>query len=114
MGIQHAQWPDRAFWDGYLAVLGAAGIKPEKAKWYVHRVERYLKVHPNLAVSDHEADHVHRWFERKRREADVTGWQLMQMVDALGFAFRDLLRAPWAAGFDWDGWRQVAHSLARR
>lgn len=114
MGIQHAQCPDRAFWDGYLAVLGAAGIKPEKAKWYVHRVERYLKVHPNLAVSDHEADHVHRWFERKRREADVTGWQLMQMVDALGFAFRDLLRAPWAAGFDWDGWRQVAHSLARR
>ena len=35
-----------------------------------------------MAVSDHEADHVQRWIERKQREGGITNWQLMQMVDA--------------------------------
>ena len=107
MGTRHAQWPDRAFWDGYLTVLGAARIKPEKAKWYFLRIEQYFRAHPSVALSAHEADHVHHWFEQERRVGNLADWQFMQMVDALNFAFGDLLRAPWATTFDWDGWRKA-------
>lgn len=114
MGTRHEHWPDGAFWDGYLTVLGAARIKPEKAKWYFRRIEQYLEAHPSVALSGHEADHVQHWFEQKRRAGYLTDWQFMQMVDALSFAFGDLLRAPWATTFDWDGWRKAAQTLSPR
>ena len=114
MGTRHEHWPDRSFWDGYLSVLGAARVKPENAKWYFLRVEQYFKAHPNVALSAHEADHVQRWFEQKHRAGNLTDWQFMQMVDALNFAFGDLLRAPWATSFDWDGWRTAAKTLPPR
>ena len=114
MGTRHEHWPDRAFWDGYLSALGAAHIKPENAQWYFLRVEQYFKAHPRVALSAHEADHVQHWFEQKRRMGNLADWQFAQMVDALSFAFRDLLRAPWAATFDWDGWRKAAQTPTLR
>ena len=72
MGTRHEHWPGRAFWDGYRTVLGAARIKPEKAKWYFLRVEQYFKAHPSVALSAHEADHVQHWFEQKRRAGYLT------------------------------------------
>ena len=112
MGTWHEHWPDRAFWDGYLSVLGAARINPENAKWYFLRVEQYFKAHPSVALSAHEADHVQHWFEQKRRMGSLADWQFRNMVDALRFAFGDLLRAPWATTFDWDGWRKAAQTLS--
>ena len=114
MGSRHEHWPDRAFWDGYLSVLGAARIKPESAKWYVIRVEQYFKAHPSVALSAHEAVHVQHWLDQKRRMGSLADWQFRSMVDALRFAFGDQLRAPWATTFDWDGWRKVAETPAPR
>ena len=108
MGTRHEHWPDKAFWDGYLSVLGAARIKPANARWYFLRIEQYFKAHPSVALSAHEADHVQHWFEQKHRMRSLADWQFAHMVDALSFAFRDVLRAPWAATFDWDGWRKAA------
>ena len=42
MGAQGIRLPDRAFWDRYLTLLQAAGIKPGQARWYLLRVEQYL------------------------------------------------------------------------
>ena len=114
MGTRHEHWPDRAFWDGYLSVLGAARIKPANAKWYFLRVEQYFKAHPNVALSAHEANHIQRWFEQIRRAGYLAEWQFTHMVDALNFAFGDVLRAPWAASFDWDGWRKAAQTPTPR
>ena len=114
MGLRHEHWPDRAFWDGYLSVLSAARIKPDKTKWYFLRVEQYFKAHPRVSLSAHEADHVQHWFEQKRRTGGLADWQFAHMVDALSFAFADLLRAPWAATFDWEGWRKAAQTPTPR
>ena len=48
MGAHGIRLPERAFWDRYLTLLQAAGIKPDQARWYVLRVEQYLKAHPDL------------------------------------------------------------------
>ena len=58
MGAQGIRLPDRAFWDRYLTLLQAAGIKPDQARWYVLRVEQYLKAHPDLALADHGPEHL--------------------------------------------------------
>ncbi len=51
---------------------------------------------------------------RPRTRPNLTDWQFVQMIDALNFAFGDLLRAPWATTFDWDGWRKAAKTLPSR
>ena len=58
MGAQGIRLPDQAFWDRYFTLLQAAGIKPDQARWYVLRVEQYLKAHPDLALADHGPEHL--------------------------------------------------------
>ena len=58
MGAQGIRLPGRAFRDRYLTLLQAAGIKPDQARWYVLRVEQYLKAHPDLALADHGPEHL--------------------------------------------------------
>ena len=69
MGAQGIRLPDRAFWDRYLTLLQAAGIKPDQTRWYVLRVEQYLKAHPDLALADHGPEHLGGWFEGLGRES---------------------------------------------
>lgn len=107
MGRRHENWPDDEFWERFLEALDSVRIRSERARWYVRRVEQYLADHPRVAWPHHEAAHVQQWLERKRVSERFTDWQFAQMVDALEVAFKEILRAPWAAAFDWVGWRMV-------
>lgn len=107
MGRRHENWPDGAFWERYLAALDSVRVRPEKARWYLRRVEQYLAAHPRVAWPHHEAAHVQQWLEQNRTSEMFADWQFAQMVDALEVAFKEVLKAPWATGFDWVGWRAM-------
>ena len=111
MGAQGIRLPDRAFWDRYLTLLQAAGIKPDQARWYVLRVEQYLKAHPDLALADHGPEHLGGWFEGLGRESRLKDWQFLQVIEALRWLFVDLQQCAWANGFDWQYWRNSARAL---
>ena len=56
MGAQGIRLPDRAFWDRYLTLLQAAGIKPDQARWYVLRVEQHTRTDKRPAVGNGASD----------------------------------------------------------
>ena len=44
----------RRFWDRYLAFIARKGvIKPSAARWYVIRVEQYIKAFPDKRLATH-------------------------------------------------------------
>ncbi len=88
MGAHGIRLPERAFWDRYLTLLQAAGIKPDHARWYVLRVEQYLKAHPDLALADHGPEHLSGWFEGLGRESRIKDWQFPDQGSDLAFCHR--------------------------
>ncbi|OGT84762.1 MAG: integrase [Gammaproteobacteria bacterium RIFCSPLOWO2_02_FULL_61_13] len=80
-------------------------------RWYVHRLEQYLRTHAGHPLRRHGANDVRAFLEEAGRNARFEGWQFRQMAHALQLLFRDLLRAPWAAAFDWSHWLESAREL---
>jgi hypothetical protein len=51
---------------------------------------------------------VENYFESFLQKGYLKSWQI---VDAVGFLLRDVLRIQWAHEFDWQAWRDVIHAV---
>ena len=47
---QFDQHLPEGFWDNYIQSLSNQGVKPSVVRWYVFRVENFLKAHPETPV----------------------------------------------------------------
>jgi integron integrase len=98
-------------WTQFLEVCRREGVAERALRWYVVRIERYLKAHPQRALSDHLASDVQAYLERAGREVDLPGWLFWQLTHALQLYFRNVVQAKWASTFDWSYWFEAARAL---
>jgi len=99
------------FWDRYLAELGQNGVKSSAARWYVLRVEEYLKAHKGRKLLDHRTDDVVSYLQAVGRDRRLETWQMTQIVHALQLLFANLLAVPWHGEIDWDYWKSAFREL---
>lgn len=104
MGTSRVSATKQDFWDEYIATIQKLGRPPSRSKWYVIRVERFLKAHPELSIDQFEPAHIEGWFGRQSRGEDVQQWQFSQTVDAIQILFVHVVRPDWASSFNWLAW----------
>ena len=73
----------KRFWDKYIKYILGQGVKQSVARWYVFRVEQYIKAFPNKRLSEHRPEDVSNYLEKQGRIGRMKDWQFRQMVDAL-------------------------------
>jgi integron integrase len=99
------------FWDNYILKTIRYGVKPTAARWYVKRVEAYIKHYANLRLRQHTPAEVDKYLNMVGRKSGMLDWQFTQIIDALRILFVDLLNLDWARQYDWDGWSGSAMAL---
>jgi len=99
------------FWSKYTAQLQKNGIKETAARWYVVRVEQYIKAYPERRLTSHSAKDVEAYFHRIGREKKLQSWQFYQLVHAIQILFVAIIRPDWVENFDWDYWLASAKDL---
>jgi len=112
MGSTCPPFPDAVFWQRYLSLVQEVEPRREAARWYVRRVEQYLQAQGNSDPAGHSAADLEAWLRELGRNGRLRDWQFVQTVDAMRILFRGLLRAEWAAAFDWAYWKASARRLS--
>jgi len=99
------------FWDDFIYKSESYGVNQETVRWYVKCAEEYIKAHPGLRLSQHSAQYVKQYLQKKGRNPRLEDWQFKQLVEALKLLFKDVVKLPWANSFPWDDWLVAATSL---
>ena len=93
------------FWDRYRAVLARTGIHDASARWYVIRVEEFLRSLGGARLAEQNPEDLVAYLRSVGRNAQLESWQMIQVVHALELLFCRLLAAPWATDFAWEQWK---------
>jgi len=93
--------PVARFWDKYIEVLSKQGVKESSRRWYVKRVEQYIKHFSDERLQSHTHEHVTKYFTEIGHEGRLSDWQFRQVVDAIRILFCDLLNAELGSAVDW-------------
>jgi len=99
------------FWDRFIALVHKRGVSKPFDRWYVIRVEEYIKAHPDKRLQDHDRNDVERWLMVLGRENSLKSWQFRQAVHAMQILFCEMVKPVWAADIDWDHWKDAARDL---
>jgi len=105
--------PDAAsrFFDNYLECLRKASIPEKQMRWYVKRVEAFIKAQNGLKIKTLSGDDIARYFETIGRQNRLPCWQFRQSIDAIRILYCDLLATPAAREVDWRFWLDSAREL---
>jgi integron integrase len=109
MGSDPASEPPA--WDTFIEICRQHGVAGDATRWYVVRIERYLKAHPELPPDRHDARHVAEYLGQAGRDPDLPGWTFRQLVHALQLYFVHVIHPSWAEAFDWQYWLDSAREL---
>ncbi len=93
----------KLFWDRYIQHLVKNNVKPTVTRWYVIRVEQYLKALSGKRLANHSAKDVIDYLEGQSRNTKIKDWQFRQVVDAIQNLFT-MLEVPWLNDVDWSHW----------
>ncbi len=63
------------FWDRCIEFITKNGVKENIARWYVMRVEQYIKVVPGKRISEHGPENVIAHLKNLGRIGSITAWQ---------------------------------------
>ncbi len=109
----NARQPDaiKLFWDRYIQHLTNNNVKPTVTRWYVIRVEQYLKALSGKRLAYHSAQDVIDYLEVQSKNIKIKDWQFHQVVDAIQNLFT-MLDVPWFNEVDWTHWQSSSLSDA--
>ncbi len=99
------------FWENYIEKTKCYGVKQSAVRWYVRRVEEYIKAHKHLRLAEHSAKQVENYLEEKGRSTYLKEWQYIQLIEALKILFQQIVKSPWADGFAWGDWIDAASQI---
>lgn len=99
------------FWEKYIDKTKRYGLKPNVSRWYVKRVEAYIKYYSGLKLMHHSASEVEKYLNMMSKKSGLLDWQFTQVIEALRILFVDLLKSDWSCEFDWEGWAGSMESL---
>ena len=99
------------FWEKYLKETEKQWVKGDAQRWYVRRVECYLKSLEGRRLGEQRPGDVERYLERVGRDPRVKEWQLAKICHAIQILFANVLEVAWANEVDWDRWRYGGRTL---
>jgi hypothetical protein len=67
--------------DNYLECLHNASISGKQRRWYVKRVEAFIKAQKGRRIKTLSGDEIGGYFEATGRQKRLTGWQFRQCID---------------------------------
>src|SRR4051794_17212779 len=100
-----------ADWDKFISICRREGVPDGSLRWYIVRIERYLKSYPDRPVESHTAADVQRYLERAGIDAGTPSWQFRQLVHAMQLFWCYVVGAAWAESFDWSYWLASGQEL---
>lgn len=100
-----------ATWQHFLALIRGRGIKERSARWYVIRIEQFVRYLSGKSLADCTADDLTQYLTELGSGGALEDWQFRQTVDALQIMMTKVLNVPGAADFDWAYWRASAQQL---
>ena len=98
-------------WDRYVELLGRRRVPQNMQRWYVLRVEEFLKAMESRPLSQLAREEVTGYFGRVSSQNRLADWQFRQLVDAVQLLLVDLAQAPAAKEVDWDYWKEAGKEL---
>ena len=107
----HPSGSAAGFFDRYLACLGRRHIPERQRRWYVRRIEEFIRSQRGRKLrdlTDTDIDGYFRWLGQRHR---LKEWQYRQCVDAIRILFSDLVRNQAAQTVDWSYWLDSARDL---
>ncbi len=99
------------FFTNYLKCLAQASIPEKHKRWYVRRVEDFIKAHNGHKIKRLSAQDINSYFEVIGRETRLSGWQFRQCVDAIRILYCELLDGDLCSTVDWEHWKYSAQQL---
>jgi len=97
------------FWDKYIFILHSNKIFSPIDRWYVIRIEEYIKFctnkEPDKRLRQHHSSDIEAFIEAVFQRNHLENWQIKQLMHALQLLFVQYLNLPWANEFDWDYWK---------
>ena len=103
MPDDHRTTRARLFWARYTRRPHDQGIKPPFDQWHVCRAKAFIGQFPGRRLGELAAQEVTDYLTWVGHEAAMKPRQFRQLVDAIRMRY-SMVRAEWAAGFDWDFW----------
>ncbi len=99
------------FFHNYILCLNRASI-PEKAKrWYVKRIEQFIKAHEDRKLRSLSNEDITHYFENIGRQSNLHGWQFYQCIDAVRILYCHHLASPCCQNIDWNYWLDSAKQM---
>jgi len=113
MSGSHIHDPDAIarFYDKYLICLNNASIPGKQRRWYVKRIEAFIKAHSGRRIRSLTGPEVTEYLETIGRQNRLPGWQFGQCIDAIRILYCELLATPVCQTVDWGYWRNSARNL---
>jgi hypothetical protein len=113
MSDPHGSIPDAAsrFFDRYLICLDKASVPEKRRRWYVRRVEEFIKAQNGRKIKSLGATEIGHYFEMIGRQNRLQGWQFGQCVHAIRILYCDLFASPVCNEVDWQFWLDSARQL---
>jgi len=99
------------FFDNYLECLHKASIPEKQRRWYVKRVEVFIKAQNGRRIKTLSGADIAGYFEAIGRQNRLPGWQFRQCIDAIRILYCDLLSTRAAREVDWSYWLDSARQL---
>jgi len=100
----------KRFWDNYIKFIQDKGVKDTVVRWYVIRIEQYIKAFPEKRLAEHGPQDIVNYLEKQGRLGKLKDWQFRQIVDAIRNLFA-MLNVAWLSEVDWKYWMDSASSL---
>ena len=102
---------DGELWTRFIDICRREHVPEQAMRWYVVRIERFLKSHPGRDPGELRADDVERYLRAAGRNVDVPSWMFRQLAHALQLFWCYVIGADWAQHFQWSYWLSSAVEL---
>jgi hypothetical protein len=99
------------FFENLLSCLAKASVPERQRRWYVKRIEEFIKAHEGRKVKSLSGSDIQRYFELIGRQDRLAGWQFRQCVDAIRILYCEALATAACREVDWDYWLNSAKEL---
>lgn len=102
---------DRELWTRFIEMCQRERVPEQALRWYVVRIERFLKAHQGREPSDLGSEDVETYLQAAGRSAGIPGWLFRQLTHALQIFWCYVIGADWARDFRWSYWLSSAVEL---
>ncbi len=82
------------FYDNYLNCLHKASIPEKQRRWYVKRIEAFIKAHSGRKIKSLTDQEISAYLKMIGRQNRLSGWQFAQCIDAIRILYCELLSIP--------------------